>query len=66
MVSKIPRNLQISAIVRLPHSWSGDTQVQETFLAPSVDKKTRNYDTVTLSGQTTISLYQYQGQEIEP
>ena len=32
-------------MVRLPHPPSGDSQGQETFLAPSADKKTRNYDT---------------------
>ena len=36
----------IVSIVRLPHPWSGDSQGQETFLAPSADKQTRNYDTV--------------------
>ena len=35
----------IVSIVRLPHPWSGDSQGQETFLAPSADKQTRNYDT---------------------
>ena len=29
---------------RLPHLWSGDSQGQERFLAPSADKQTRNYD----------------------
>ena len=31
-------NLPVNAIVRLPHPWSGDSQGQETFLAPSADK----------------------------
>ena len=34
----------MNVIVRLPHPWSGDSQGQETFLAPSADKQTRNYD----------------------
>ena len=34
-----------NAIVRLPHPWSGDSQGQETFLAPPADKQTRNHDT---------------------
>ena len=34
----------MDAIVRLPHLWSGDSQGQETFLAPSADKQTHNYD----------------------
>ena len=37
-------NLPVDVIVRLPHSWSGNSQGQETFLAPSADKQTRNYD----------------------
>ena len=38
-------NLPVSDIVRLPHPLGGDSQGQETFLAPSADKQTRNYDT---------------------
>ena len=38
-------NLPVNAIVRLFHPRSGDNQGQETFLAPSADKQTRNYDT---------------------
>ena len=34
----------MDVIVRLPHPGSGDTQGQETFLAPSADKPTRNDD----------------------
>ena len=34
-------NLPVSDIVRLPHLWSGNSQCQETFLAPSADKQTR-------------------------
>ena len=30
--------LPVKSIVRLPHPWSGDSQGQETFLAPSADK----------------------------
>ena len=30
----------IYVTLRLPHPWSGDSQDQETFLAPSADKKT--------------------------
>ena len=32
-------------MVRLPHPRSGDSQGHETFLAPSADKQTRDYDT---------------------
>ena len=38
-------NLPISAIVRLPHPWSGDPKILEIFSAPSADYETRNYDT---------------------
>ena len=31
-------------IVRLPHPWSGDRKAQGTFLAPSADKPTPNYE----------------------
>ena len=37
-------DLPVKVIVRLPHSRSGDSQGQKTFLAPSADKQTRNYD----------------------
>ena len=37
-------NLPVDVIVRLPHPCSGDSQGQETFLVPSADKQTRNYD----------------------
>ena len=39
-------NLPVNAIVRLPQTWSGDSQDHELFLAPSADKQTHNYDTV--------------------
>ena len=41
-------NLPVNAIVRPHHPWSGDSQGQETLLAPSADKQTRNYDTRVL------------------
>ena len=37
-------NLPVNAIVRLPHPQNGDRQGQETFLSPSANKQTRNYD----------------------
>ena len=40
----IPTNLPVDVIVRLPHPWSGDSEDHETFLAPSAEKLTRNYD----------------------
>ena len=36
-------NLPVNAIVGLPDPRSGDSQGQETFLAPSADKQTRKY-----------------------
>ena len=41
----IYKNLLLNGIVRLPHPWSGDSEGQETFLRPSADNQTRNYDT---------------------
>ena len=40
----IHTNLPMDVIVRLPHRQCGDSQGQETFLAPSAYKQTRNYD----------------------
>ena len=39
---------------RLPHPRSGDSQGQETFLVPSANKQTCNYEK---SAQTTIPPY---------
>ena len=41
-------NLPVNAIVRLPHPRSGDSQGQETFLAPSI---------YTLSISLSIYIY---------
>ena len=46
--SAIYTNLAVNGIVRLPHPQSRDSQGQETFLAPSADKETRNYNTRVL------------------
>ena len=40
----INTNLTVDVIVRQPHPRKGDSQKQETFLARSADKNTRNYD----------------------
>ena len=45
MYIHIYENLPVNVIVKLPHPRSGDSQGQETFLAPSADKQTRSYDT---------------------
>ena len=41
----IHSNLPVDVIVKIPHPRSGDSQGQETFLAPSADKPTRNHAT---------------------
>ena len=41
-------NLLVNAVIRLLRPESGDSQGQETFLAPSADKQTHNYDTRVL------------------
>ena len=43
-ITYIYTNLRVSAVVRLPHPRSRDSQGQEIFLAPSADKQTGNYD----------------------
>ena len=48
-------NLPVNAIVRLPHPRRGDSQDQETFLAPSADKQTRNYDTQCSNHHPSLS-----------
>ena len=40
----INTDLPMDVIFRLPHPRSGHTHGQETFLAPSADKQTSNYD----------------------
>ena len=52
---QIYANLPVNAIVRLPYPRSGNNLGQETFLAPSADKQTRNYDTEC---SNPIPLYQ--------
>ena len=48
--------IPVNVIVRLPHPRSGDSQGQETFLAPSADKQTRNYDTAHHPSLSTLRL----------
>ena len=42
-------------MVRLPYPWSGDSQGQETLLAPSADKQTRNHDTECSNHHLSLS-----------
>ena len=41
----IHTNLPVDAIIRIPHHRSGDSQGQETFLAPSANDQIGNCDT---------------------
>ena len=52
-------NSHVNDIVRLPHTWSGDSQGQEMFLAPSDDKQTCNYDTECCNHHIYIYIYIY-------
>ena len=54
-------NLPLNAIVRLPYPRSGDSQGQETFLAPSVDKQTCNYDTECCSRHPSLPTSRSKG-----
>ena len=57
----IHTNLPVNAIVRLPHPRSGDSQGQETFLAPSADKQTHNYDTECSNHHPSLSTLRPKG-----
>ena len=54
-------NLPVDVIFRLPHHQSGDSQGQETFLAPSADKQTRNYDIVCSNHPPSLSTQRPKG-----
>ena len=54
-------NLPVNVIIRLPHPRSGDSQGQETFLAPSTDKQTRNYDTECSNHYLSLSTLRSKG-----
>ena len=45
MYIHIYANFPVNVIVKLPHPQSGGSQDQKTFLAPSANNQTRNYDT---------------------
>ena len=49
-------NLPVHAIVKLPHPRSEDNQGQETFLVPSADNQTLNYDTVLKPPSLSINI----------
>ena len=54
-------NLPVNAIVRLLHPRSGDSQDQETFLAPPADKQTRNYGTECSNHHPSLSTLSPKG-----
>ena len=54
-------NLPVDALVRLLHPRSGDSQGQKTFLAPSANKKTRNYDTECSNHHPSLSTLRPKG-----
>ena len=54
-------NLPMDVIFRLPHPRSGDSQGQETFLAPSADKQTRNYDIECSNHHPSLSTLRPKG-----
>ena len=49
----------MDVIVRLSHPRSGDSQGQETFLAPSADKQTHNYDTECSNHHPSLSTLKW-------
>ena len=54
-------NLPVDVIVTPPHPRRRDSQGQETFLAPSADKQTRNYDTQCSIHHPTLSTVRPKG-----
>ena len=61
MYIHIYANLPVKVIVRLPHPRSVDSQGQETFLAPSADMQTRNYDTECSNHHPSLSTLRSKG-----
>ena len=55
----INTHFPVNAIARQPHPRSGNSQGQETFLAPSTDKQTHNYDTECSNHNPSPSTYIY-------
>ena len=51
----------MDVIVRLPHPRNGDSQGQETFLAPSADKQTPNYDIECSNHHPSLSTLRPKG-----
>ena len=57
----IYRNFPVDVMVRIPHPWSGYRWGQETFLAPSPDKQTRNYDIECSNHHPSLSTLRPKG-----
>ena len=57
----IHTKLPVNAIVRQSHPRGRDSQGQETFLAPSPDKQTRNYDTECSNHHPSLSTLRPKG-----
>ena len=54
-------NFAVDVIVRLPQPPSGDSQCKQTFLPPSHDKKTRNYDRECSNHHPSLSTLRPKG-----
>ena len=54
-------HLPVNAIVRPTHRRSGDSQGQETFLAPSADKQTRKNDTECSNHHPSLTTLRSKG-----
>ena len=59
--SAIDRNISVAVIVGPPHPRSGDSQCHETFLAPSADKQTPNYDIEWSNQHSSLSTLKPKG-----
>ena len=59
--NNIYTNLPVNAIGRLPQPRRGDSQGQETFLVPSADKQTHNYDTECSNHHPSLSTRRSKG-----
>ena len=55
-VDAINAKCHSKCIVTLPHPRSGDSQGQETCLAPFVDNQTRNYDIECANHHPSLSV----------
>ena len=57
----IHTNLPVDVILRLPPPRNGNSQGQETFLSPSGDKQTRNYDIECSNHHPSLSTLKQKG-----